>query len=271
MADLPIVGAQITALDIPRHRDWLFEKNRDLELPEYSMNDLLRKPQPMIDLAKKYLDGFQGRLGIHGPFSGFELDVKDKVIRPVVQDLLMQTLACAEALSARQIVLHSPFDLWSVTNNAKGPHELEGHISAIADTLAPMLKRAEDTGVMVVIENIKDVDPGHRQAVLDAAASPALRLSVDIGHAYWAEKNCDAPSADGFITAAGEALGHVHLQDSDGIADRHWALGEGNLPMAPVFEALAKIESQPHLIVEIKEFDKIEQSVAHLESLGLAQ
>ena len=30
MSDLPVIGAQLSVLDLDRHRDWLFEKNRDV-------------------------------------------------------------------------------------------------------------------------------------------------------------------------------------------------------------------------------------------------
>jgi sugar phosphate isomerase/epimerase len=98
-----------------------------------------------------------------------------------------------------------------------------------------------------------------------------LRLSVDTGHAHWAHVVCGGPPADRFISDAGDMLAHIHFQDSDGYADRHWPLGRGNTQWFAVFEALKDIDSQPHLIVEINDFDQVEASVAHLESLGLAQ
>lgn len=271
MTDLPIVGAQLSVLDLDRHRDWLLEKNRDLELPEFCMADILRAPQPFIDLAKDKLHGWQGRLGIHGPFAGFELDVKDRDIRAVVQSRLDQALDVCGALEARQMVLHSPYTHWNHSNLDNSQHSRQSMVSAILETLKPALARARALGVEMVLENIQDIDPAARGEVVAQADSPALRLSVDTGHAHWAHVVCGAAPADRFITAAGEKLGHVHLQDSDGYADRHWPLGCGNIPWYGVFEALKNIKSQPHLIVEIKDFDKVQDSVAHLEKLGLAQ
>ena len=101
MGELPVIGAQLSSvLDLDRHRDWLFEKNRDLELPEFCMADILKNPDPFIDMAKeKSSMAGAGGLGIHGPFSGFELDVKDRDLRAVVQTRLDQALAvCARGL-----------------------------------------------------------------------------------------------------------------------------------------------------------------------------
>ena len=271
MSDLPIVGAQLSVLDLDRHRDWLFEKHRDLELPEFCMADILKSPDVFIDMAKSKLDGWHGRLGIHGPFSGFELKTTDRDIRVVVQTRLDQALGVCEKLGAVQMVIHSPYDPWDRDNLDNAPKDREKRISAILDTLKPALSRAEDLGVEMVMENIKDTDPADRMAVIAAADSPALRLSVDTGHAHWAHTMEKAPPADRFISLAGDKLGHIHLQDTDGYADRHWPLGCGNITWHGIFAAIKATKANPHLIVELNDFDRVEESVKHLEALGLAQ
>ena len=270
MGDLPVVGAQLSVLDLKRHRDWLFERDRDLELPEFALADILRSPEPFIDMARRHLDGWHGRLGIHGPFAGFELDVKDREIRALVQARLGQALGVCEALGATQMVLHSPFDLWDHHNLDNGPRDRERRIAAVLETLAPALERAAAAGVELVLENIRDVDPALRRAVVEQAASPALRLSVDTGHAHWAHVVCGAPPVERFLADAGDLLGHVHLQDSDGLADRHWPPGQGSIAWQAVFAALAGARSSPRLIVELRDFDRVEEGAAHLERLGLA-
>ncbi|MDQ2091663.1 sugar phosphate isomerase/epimerase family protein [Marimonas arenosa] len=271
MTDLPVIGAQLSVLDLDRHRDWLFEKNRDLELPEFCMADILKTPGPFIDMAKQKLDGWTGRLGIHGPFAGFELNVKDKEIRAVVQARLEAALDVCQQLSARQMVIHSPYDPWDAHNLDNGPKDREKSISAILDTLAPALERAENQGVEMVLENIKDTDPALRRKVVEAADTLALRLSVDTGHAEWAHVSAGAPPVDRFIQDAGELLSHVHLQDADGYADRHWVLGEGSTNFHSIFMALADLDVKPHLIVEINDFSRVPESVAYLKRLGLGE
>lgn len=271
MPDLPVIGAQLSVLDLDRHRDWLFEKDRDLELPEFCLVDILRNPGPFIDIARAKLDGWNGRLGIHGPFDGFELDVKDKEIRPLVQARLDAALDVCARLDARQMVIHSPYDRWDHTNIGTGTMNAAKRVTAILDTIGPALRRAEEIGVAIVLENIRDFDPADRAAVVEAANTPALQLSVDTGHAHWAHTVCGAPSAAGFVAAAGERLGHVHFQDTDGLADRHWSLGEGNIDFAAIFAELARLQAKPHLIIEINEFGRVQESAAHLAQLGLGQ
>ena len=64
---------------------------------------------------------------------------------------------------------------------------------------------------------------------------------------------------------------HVHLQDADGYADRHWPLGYGNINWRAIFAQLAGITSNPRLIIEIRDKSQIQASAAHLAALGLAQ
>ena len=271
MADLPIIGAQLSVLDLPAHRNWLADKNRDLELPEFSMADILRAPEPFISMARQALDGWHGRLGIHGPYAGFELDVSDGEIRALVQTRLLAALDVCAALGAVQMVIHSPYDQWEAGNLDNTARARQANIAAILETLAPVLERAADQGVVLALENIKDSDPDLRAAIVRAADSPALRLSVDTGHAFWAHRVAGAPPVADFVRAAGADLAHVHLQDSDGLADRHWPLGEGAENWPALFQALGETGARPHLIVELRDFGRVRESVAHLEALGLAQ
>lgn len=269
MSDLPVIGAQMTVLDIDRHRDWLFGHDRDIELAEFCMADVLDSPDPFVGMVKTKLNGWSGRLGIHGPFSGFELDTKDREVRRVVQKRLDQALDVCARIGASQMVIHSPYTLWDVGNLDTKTEGRAARVSAILDTLKPAITRAEDIGVEMVLENIRDSDPVHRADVVTAADTPALRLSLDVGHAFWAERTCGAPVVADWVRAAGALLGHVHLQDTDGIADRHWVPGEGAVPFPAIFDALAETGGRSRLIIEIKNFDRIEDAAANLVSLGL--
>jgi lipopolysaccharide export system permease protein len=73
-----------------------------------------------------------------------------------------------------------------------------------------------------------------------------------------------------FIIAAGRQLAHVHLQDADGHADRHWAPGEGTILWRSVFDAVARHCDNPRLILELNDKGKLVQAQRYLEDLGVA-
>ncbi|KAA0698858.1 sugar phosphate isomerase/epimerase [Neorhizobium sp. P12A] len=272
MTSLPVLGAAMTLDDLEIHRDWLFEKQRDLELQSFVEANILNGDwTPLADRTKKLLDGYTGRLGIHGPFWGFIIASQDPDIRDVVKKRIGQALDVCENIGATQMVIHSPYTTWSYNNLDNNKGEREKIVDYCHQTLRDAVKRAEDMGLTMVIENIEDIDPHIRVALADSFNSKAVAVSIDTGHAHYAHGSTGAPPVDYYVHAAGNRLQHVHLQDADGYADRHWSLGEGTVRWHAVFAALAKLESNPRLIIEIKDKSKIPASAAHIASLGLAE
>lgn len=272
MTDLPILGAAMPLPVVETHRDWLLEKPRDLELQDFFDSAVLNGDWiPLVDRARALLDGHTGRLGIHGPFWGFTIASEDPEIRAVVRKRLLQGLEVCEALGATQMVVHSPFTTWGHNNYDSQPDAREKLIGRVHETMQEVVRRAENIGATLVIENIEDKDPADRVRLADSFASSAVAVSLDTGHAHYAHGSTGAPPVDYYVAIAGDRLEHVHLQDADGYADRHWSLGEGTVRWHGVFAALGRLTSNPRLIIEIKDKSKIRASAAHLATLGLAQ
>jgi sugar phosphate isomerase/epimerase len=169
------------------------------------------------------------------------------------------------------MVVHSPYSTWDYNNLDNNPGARDRVIENVHDTLGAAVKRAEDQGVTLVIENIEDIDPMARKALAESFGSEAVRLSIDTGHAHYAHISTGTPPVDYFVAAAGEMLHHIHLQDSEGYADRHWALGEGTIRWAAVFRAIGRLTIKPRLILELRDKSGIPASMALLEREGLGQ
>lgn len=272
MPDLPILGAALNLKALEVHRELMLEKPRDLELQDFCSGEVLNGDwQPLADKAKKLLDGHHGRVGIHGPFWGFTVDTRDADVREVVKKRLLQGLEVCEALGGTHMVVHSPYTTWDDNN-------LDNYDSGRADkiefahlAMKDAVKRAEDIGCELVIENIEDKNPADRLELAKSFASEAVKLSVDTGHAHYAHGTTGAPPVDYFVKSAGNMLRHIHLQDADGYADRHWALGEGTINWYAVFRALGELESDPRLIIELRDHAGVPASIARMAEMGLAQ
>lgn len=252
--------------------DWIFEHNRAVEIQDFAMSVLQASDTKLlVEKYSKLLSGYMGDIGIHGPFIGFDIASGDAEIRAVVKKRLLQGLDVAEALNATHMVIHSPFNQW-LTQNIWNFEWLRPQIFESAlDSLAPAVKRAEDIGCMLVLENINDVVPSDRRMLAQAVDSPNFKLSVDTGHAHLVHGSNGAPPVDYFLKDAGEMLAHVHLQDADGYADRHWIPGEGSILWTSVFDAIAAMEKQPHLIIEVfNNIHRIPDAVRAFEARGLA-
>lgn len=265
------IGACLTAAEIADHRDWLYDADRDIELQDFGSHAALNHEfEDRIAAARKALQGHKGRLGLHGPYEGLDMDNKDPELRPFITARFLKAVQAADHIGARQVVLHSPFTRWYQFNRLAKPNYWDDKLARIHAVMTPVIKAAETLGVTLVIENIQDVDPASRRAMVDSFGSDAVALSIDTGHAHLARRMSDAPPVDYFVRDAGRQLQHVHLQDLDGHADRHWAPGEGEIHWQEVFRALSECPSDPHLVLELRRKTDIPRGFAYLKNLGLA-
>ena len=278
MADLPLkIGAALNVAELPAYRDWLIEGQRDLEIQDFCAPDtLLGDWRSLVAQASSELDGFEGRLGIHGPFYDLPLDIKDPELAPLLSRRMATAVEAAAALGATQMVIHSPYKTWDWFNFGNNPRvgnaasSAEATIERVHRNLRAALDRAEAEGITLVIENIEDIDPSWRRELAASFGSDAVRLSIDTGHAHYAHHATNAPPVDYFVTDAGAMLSHVHLQDADGFADRHWPPGRGTVNWHAVFRAIASLPQCPHLVLELRHAADIPAAMAYLEGEGLA-
>ena len=270
---LPLkIGACLRIDEIAQHRNWLFDADRDIEIQDFTSHTaLLHSRKDIVNAALQALEGYTGRIGIHGPYEGLDIDNKDPAIQSIITERFLLAMEAAEAIGARQMVLHSPYTLWFQNNIHNWPGYGEAKLNRIHRILVPVVKRAEETGIQLVIENIQDVDPSMRRKLAESFDSQMVSLSVDTGHAQLARRMSGAPPVDYFIRDAGLLLDHVHLQDVDGHADRHSPPGEGEIEWPAVFRAIADSGSSPHLVLELRDKAKMTEGFAYLESLGLAE
>ncbi|MEL7300832.1 MAG: sugar phosphate isomerase/epimerase family protein [Pseudomonadota bacterium] len=266
------IGACLAPDEIAAHRDWLFDADRDLELQGFSSHrGLTTELEDRVAAAKTALDGFKGRIGMHGPFEGLDMDNKDPELQPLITAKFLKALEAADRVGARQMVMHSPYTRWYAWNIHNYDGYAESVLSRVHAIMTPVVKAAEEKGITLVIENIFDVDPASRRAMVDSFDSDAIALSIDTGHAHLARRMSGAPPVDYFVRDAGDQLRHVHLQDLDGHADRHWAPGEGEIHWQEVFRALSECGSEPHLVLELRRKADIQAGFQYLKSLGLVE
>ena len=142
-------------------------------------------------------------------------------------------------------------------------------IARVHQTIGRVAKRAAEIKCALVIENIFDLHPGPWIELVRSFASDYVRASIDVGHAFVMHRAGGAPP-DAFVREAGPLLEHVHVQDSDGLSDRHWCPGDGEVNWFALFEALRDLKHQPRLLLELREYDRICDGAAFLAARGFA-
>jgi sugar phosphate isomerase/epimerase len=268
----PLIGAALPIAALPQHLDWLLAGQRDLELWDASHGDVLDGDwRPAVREARRMLDGYTGRLSIHGPWEGLPLTCSDARVRRLVSDRLHQGLEVAGALGASQMVLHSPFDFFGSPHVAHtAGHGLAAEIALAHQTLAEIVPLAARIGCVLVIEVCYDLATGPLLALVRSFPNATVRLSLDVGHAHVNERR-GGPPADQWVRDAGALLAHLHLQDTDGLYDRHWPPGRGSLNWYALFEALGTLAHAPRLLLELVDTDQIGAGAAFLAHRGLAR
>jgi sugar phosphate isomerase/epimerase len=268
---LPVLGAALGLDMLALHGAWLREAPRDIELQSFSSARVLSGDlAPAVARARALLDGCTGRLGLHGPFLGFAIDAYDPEVAEVARRRMLACLDACAQLGADQMVIHSPVTVWDHFNQQAEPVQAAIQLERVRWLMSPVVARAEALGVTLVIENVEDADPAARGRLADALGSAAVAVSLDTGHAHYARRLAGAPPVDVFVRAAGPRLRHVHLQDTDGFADRHWHPGQGELNWPVIFAALAALPALPRLILEVNDQRGLLRGARHLAEAGLA-
>jgi sugar phosphate isomerase/epimerase len=269
-SSLPLLGAAMPSSNVAARRDWLMA-GRDLELQDPVSHLVLDGDwKEHAASIRAQLESFSGRLGIHGPFWGLTLMASDPAVRAVTVARLTRGLEFAAELGATHMVVHSPFDFFGhplvAHTRVTG---LEDQLGQVHDTMGEVVTLAREVGCTLVVENIRDLNPTPLLALVRSFDSEFVRVSIDVGHAHLMQQK-GGPSPEQWIMEAGELLGHVHLQDNDGLLDRHWTPGEGNINWHSVFRAIRQVGGSPRLILEIQSED-IEAGANWLSRRGLAK
>lgn len=251
---LPLVGIASRISRLPEYIDWLLEGQRPLELqdPFFGLERFDDGAPDLVREAKEYLQGYSGHLGMHGPFVSMQLAAGDGRIRQVVADRYVAALTFGAELGVRYMVVHSPLRIFG---HALVQHtdrdRLARTINAVHATLERPLALARQVGCEIVIETIADTNPEPLKALV-SSFDDGVGLSIDIGHNIVTEQFGGPPPHE-WVNAAGALLKHMHLQDGDGMVDRHWLPGQGCLNWWALFNALRQSSADPVLIVEVRD------------------
>ena len=248
---MPTLGAAMPSGKLADYQDWLISGQRDLEIQDPAMLGFLDSDwQPVVKEIRSQLDGHTGRVGVHGPFWGLPIAAMDSKIRIAVKERLKQSLDFCAELGATHMVVHSPLDFLGTPYQPLSRYGGFDLLEVIHATLDEAVDYAKSIQCALVIETIYDRDPLAWMGMIKSFDSQYVRASVDVGHVF-INHQLGAPPPDYWIQEADMWLGHVHLQDTDGYADRHWVPGDGDINFKAIFDALSTLDQNPRLIIEV--------------------
>ena len=153
---------------------------------------------------------------------------------------LESTLNLAHDIGARPIVVHpGPIDCPGVQPANASEAVRREALKNLADFLSRAGEVAEDTGTVLCVENLAHVPGyvvqsyGELVELVETVGSPAVRITLDVGHADLADGL--GPAMEAFAPY----LRHIHAHDSDGRRD-HLEIGSGSLTLSEYRDVLER-------------------------------
>lgn len=203
---------------------------------------------PMLDdgtalpRAQRLTDGID-RLWLHAPFAELIPCAIDPLVRQTAQHRFRQTLAAAQKLGIRQVVLHGGFI----------PHVYfpEWYVEQSVLFWRDFLLEVPPDFVLA-LENVMEPSPDTLVSIAAGVDDPRLGLCLDVGHANTCVSR--TPPLD-WIAPMAPYLRHVHLHNNRGQEDLHAPLDEGTVPMQEVIGAV--LEQAPRATFTIENQDAL--------------
>lgn len=124
--------------------------------------------------------------------------------------------------------------------------------------IADLIKFAEDTGVIVAVENTQK--PEFVDFIFSETSSPFLRFCYDTSHDF-----LYGTSPGSLLSKWGHLLSVTHIGDNDGVLDRHWLPGKGVLSWDVVREHFPLATYEGFLNLEVFPVDRQQQAEEFLQ------
>jgi len=188
---------------------------------------------------------------VHAPFSGVDLSAPTLEERKQTLDLLVDTLEFCKVIECSTMVVHpNHSDSLPIGPQAMKKNSIEA--------LKRLIDKAEELGVKIALENMIDKGGGRFESrvadlreVINDLGSLYVGICLDTGHTNLLPSYNVSQGEE--IAQAGKYLWTLHIHDNDGVEDRHWPPGDGNVDWGQVIRSLRKVNYRSVFMMEIQE------------------
>ena len=178
----------------------------------------------------------------HGPFMDLSQGGVDKRVKEVTLDRFTKVIELALLFKPKVIVFHPGYERLKFDGNVKL------WLDSSLQTWRPLVKEAEESGLILAVENVFEESPGPLKNLLEEIDSPHFRFCFDTGH-YHAFTLAKTPLSD-WLEVLGRYLVEVHLHDNHRDMDEHLPIGEGNFDFNQFFGLLRQYGLSPIYTIE---------------------
>ncbi len=218
-----IIGASSFAGNLPELKNEV--ESIELYIPKLEVYEGVKLVKSRIERLMDALSAYEISTSIHAPYFsdvlGYPplLNVDTAHLNGVQEKLLRESIMIAETLGSRVVVIHPGR---TNENRRKSFDSMVSGLSRIA-------RLAEDSNVMLGLENKEGTDPGNLCCcaselieTIERVGSENMKVTFDIGHA---NLTCggDQVKLRDFIRGLRDYVVHAHIHDNSGLlTERYW-------------------------------------------------
>lgn len=194
---------------------------------------------------------------IHLPFMDLSLAGFDVLVREISLRRLLQAMEIASIFSPKVCVFHSGFH-----PDYHREEKLNWRAIFIEISLPRIIKRAEDLGLKLALENTFEPEPQFMLPIFESFSS-LLYWCFDPAHARVFSEIDELE----WLQVLYEYLYEIHCHDNNGKWDEHLALGQGVIRFSEIFDFLFRNNLRPLLTIEAKKEEDALLSLQYLRHI----
>jgi sugar phosphate isomerase/epimerase len=197
------------------------------------------------ELARKGAERYGLEILLHAPINSINIAAINAGIRKEsVRQQVAAVELCAD-LGGEVLILHNGEYIADQEFIERHPQAAELTWNLNIESLKEIAEAAEKHGVTLALENVGsftaavDQSPEDLVRIKEEVGSGRLLFTLDVGHARL------SGGVDGYISALGHNIRHIHFTDNFGERDDHVVIGEGNFDYTPFLDF---IRDFPHVV-----------------------
>ena len=195
---------------------------------------------------------------LHGAFLDVTVHSHDPLIRQVSDQRVRKSMDIACKLGVRAVIFHT-----NLIPNFKDSHYVDSWVEKNAAYWKGLA--ADYPQINVYIENMFDADPDAMARLMQALADvPSVGACFDYAHAA-----VFGDSLEKWLDTLLLHAPHIHVNDNDGIFDRHLPIGDGTLDYALLDRTIKAAGHAPSVLIETKTAKDQLRSIEYMKANGI--
>jgi sugar phosphate isomerase/epimerase len=185
---------------------------------------------------------------LHGPFLDILPHSKDKAIRNIAEERIVESIEIALQLGITKLIFHT-----GINAAATAPAH-DDVLQRQADFWSSILDRYHT--ITICLENTHEPEPAIFKRLFGLVGHERVGMCLDIGHA---NLHSPVPLCQ-WIEELSSSILHLHLHDGDGAHESHLEIGQGQIDW-PEFLSLSELYLRhAKYILEVHPFERQKNS-----------